>query len=301
MVSSHGQGWNHYPFQWYRQLWAQLETCWWSDFTTIHTLSNNHGCNSPILPTSLHQDALLRNHDETTQQGTREHLSILGRNGKRCGDTAKNALCANSVNWVYQIVHLSPACQLPNHEKRLSQSSLSTNNNRYLLVVQGKCWSYTTPWRYNMRISQVVSMYGYPEILHSYQDHNFAFGICKTQTMACHPEGNCIDKRFNRFLLQLLWTYAHIQDGWENHLPLVLYTYHTSVHSWAWPFLLMYGHNLSCNSMFSLKMCRIREGIKCRQFWKGELHDFLSKQSGNGSSLSNTGLWLSYSGTSTFA
>ena len=55
-----------------------------------------------------------------------------------------------------------------------------------------------------MRISQVVSMYGYPEILHSYQDHNFAFGICKTQTMACHPEGNCIDKRFNRFLLQLL-------------------------------------------------------------------------------------------------
>ena len=66
-------------------------------------------------------------------------------------------------------------------------------------------------------------MYGYPEILHSYQDHNFAFGICKTQTMACHPEGNCIDKRFNRFLLQLLWTYAQTQDGWENHLPLVLY------------------------------------------------------------------------------
>ena len=135
--------------------------------------------NSPILPTSLHQDALLCNHDETTQLDMREPLSILGQHGKRCGDTAKNALSANGVNWVHQIVHLSPACQLPNHEKRLSQSSLSTNNNRYLLVVQGKCWSYTTPWRYNMRISQVVSMYGYPEILHSHQDHNLPLAFAK--------------------------------------------------------------------------------------------------------------------------
>ena len=145
MVSSHGQGWNHYPFQWYRQLWAQLETCWWRDFTTINTLSNNHGCNSPILPTSRHQDALLCNHDETIQLDTREHLSILGQHGKRCGDTAKNALSANGVNWVHQIVHLSPACQLPDHEKWLTQSSPVHQQQPNLLVVQAKCWSYTTP------------------------------------------------------------------------------------------------------------------------------------------------------------
>ena len=48
-------------------------------------------------------------------------------------------------------------------------------------------------------------------------------------------------------LLQLLRAYADNQDNWERYLPLVLYAYHTAVHSSTGspPFLLMLGRYLT--------------------------------------------------------
>ena len=142
---------------------------------------------------------------------------------------------------------------------------LSSNNNRYLLVLQ----DYFTKWadaiplpdqtaaRITGELIKVFSRHGPPEILHSDQGRNFessiltqtleAFGIHKSRTTAYHPQGDGMVERFNRSLLQLLRTYFDKQEDWERYLPLVLYAYHTSIHSSTGvsPFLLTYGRNPS--------------------------------------------------------
>ena len=139
----------------------------------------------------------------------------------------------------------------------------STNNNRYLLVVQ----DYFTKWveaiplpdqtviRIAGELTTLFATYGQPEILHSDQGRNFestilaqtlqAFGVYKSRTTAYHPQSDGMVERFNRSLLQLLRTHVDTQDDWERYQPLVLYAYRTSVHSstGASPFLLMYGHH----------------------------------------------------------
>ena len=111
---------------------------------------------------------------------------------------------------------------------------LSTNNNRYLLVVQ----DYYTKWE---------------EVLHSDQGRNFessilpqtleSFGVHNFRTTPYHPQRDGMVERFNRSLLQLLRTYVDAQSDWERYLPLVLYAYRTSVHSSTdiSPFVLMFG------------------------------------------------------------
>ena len=63
-----------------------------------------------------------------------------------------------------------------------------------------------------------------------------AFGVTKVRTTAYHPQGDRMVERFNVQLFQTL-------ENWEEHLPLLLYTYRTSVHSSTGfsPFTLMYG------------------------------------------------------------
>ena len=53
-------------------------------------------------------------------------------------------------------------------------------------------------------------------------------------------------KRFNRSLLQMLCSYVENEADWERHLPLVLYTYRTSVHSSTGieQYVLMFGRQL---------------------------------------------------------
>lgn len=50
-------------------------------------------------------------------------------------------------------------------------------------------------------------------------------------------------EQFNRTLLQLLCTFIDSPEDWEEHLPLLLYAYQTSIHSSTGflPFMLMYG------------------------------------------------------------
>lgn len=52
-------------------------------------------------------------------------------------------------------------------------------------------------------------------------------------------------KQFNRSLLQMLRAYVDHESDWENFLPLVMFTYRTSVHTstGASPFDLMFGRS----------------------------------------------------------
>ena len=100
----------------------------------------------------------------------------------------------------------------------------------------------------------MFAKYGLPTILHSDQLHNFessilhqtleTFGIKKSRTTVCHPEGGGMVDRFKHTLLQLLHTYAEKQEEWENYLPFVLFAYCAAVHSSTGvsPFKLMFGH-----------------------------------------------------------
>ena len=121
-----------------------------------------------------------------------------------------------------------------------------------------------TAARITRELIKLFSVYAHPEIFHSDQGRNFessilkqtleAFGVHKSQTTAYHLQGDGMVERFNQFLLQLLQAYVDKQDDWERYLPLVLYAYHTSVHSSAGapPFLLMYGSNPSSTSSSKL-------------------------------------------------
>ena len=138
---------------------------------------------------------------------------------------------------------------------------VSSNNNRYLLVVQ----DYFTKWvevvpmpdqtatRIVSALTKIFCTLGIPEVLHSDQGRNFeslllketlkAFGTNKSHTTAYHPRGDGLVERFNHSLLQMLRSYVETKEEWEKYLPLVLYTYRTAVHSSTGftPFELMYG------------------------------------------------------------
>ena len=127
--------------------------------------------------------------------------------------------------------------------------SISSSNNRYLLVVQ----DYLTKWvkaiplsnqtavRIARELIKLFSMYGHPHVLHSDQGRNFestlmsqtleAYGVKKSCTTAYHPQGDGMVERFNQSLLQLLRAYVAKYDEWEHFLHMVLYAYRTAIHS----------------------------------------------------------------------
>ena len=271
------QGWNRHPLQRYRQLWAQLQIV--DGVLCRHYTPSPmaEAVTVPILPTSLHQDALQRNHDAPTagHQGFERTLERLRREAywvSMARDVEQ--YCRECTKCQQSKLSRPPRAPLTNMPigqpwqmiaVDILEVPLSTNNNRYLLVVQ----DYFTKWaeaiplidqtaaRITGELIKLFSMYGHPAILHSDQGRNFessilaqtldAFGVHKSRTTAYHPEGDGMVERFNRSLLQLLRTYVDTQDDWERYLPLVLYAYRTSVHSstGASPFLLMYGRNPS--------------------------------------------------------
>ena len=70
-----------------------------------------------------------------------------------------------------------------------------------------------------------------------------AFEIDKRHTTAYHPQCDGMVERVNRSLLQLLRAYVEKDYEWEHYLPLVLYAYHTAVHTsmGVSPFVNMFG------------------------------------------------------------
>ena len=68
---------------------------------------------------------------------------------------------------------------------------------------------------------KLFATYGQPEILHLDQGRNYmstilsqtldAFGVNKSCTTVCHPQGDGLVERFNRSLLQVLRAYVDKQ------------------------------------------------------------------------------------------
>ena len=267
--------WNKSPLYRYKQIWHQLKVVDGVLYRQYRPDPTNQTVTVPILPPNLQKDALTRNHDAPTAGhfGSEKTLERLRH----------DAFWINMAKDVAEYCRQCPTCQ----QSKLSmpqraplqnipigqpwqmiavdilQVPLSSNNNRYLLVIQ----DYFTKWadaiplpdqtasRITTELIKFFCTYGPPQILHSDQGRNFesaiftqvldAFGICKSRTTPYHPQGDGMVERFNRTLLQLLRAYVTSQDDWETNLPYVLYAYRTAQHSSTGisPFLLLYGRH----------------------------------------------------------
>ena len=174
----------------------------------------------PVLPVTLQKEALQQCHDlpQAGHQGAQKTHYRLRR-------------MAYWVNMAQDVESHCKECTVCQHTKptmpmRVQMTSVpigrpwqmiamdilevpvSSNNNRYLLVVQ----DYFTKWadarplpdqtasRITTELVDLFTTYGVPEIVHSGQGRNFksasiqqvlkAFGVKKTRTTAYHPQGD---------------------------------------------------------------------------------------------------------------
>ena len=146
---------------------------------------------------------------------------------------------------------------------------ISCQDSQYILVIQDYFtkWPVAIPMKDQMAntivqaLLSTFSNYGIPSVLHSDQGTNFestvlkqtcgAFVMHKSRTTPYHPQGDGLVERTNRSLLQLLCSYCTESCDWEKWLPLLLYTYRTSVHTstQATPYLLMFGRELTLTTI----------------------------------------------------
>ena len=151
----------------------------------------------PIPPAALHQQALQCNHDEPTagHQGVEKILDQLCQEvywitmardvEQYCRECTK---CQQSK---LSMLQRAPLTSLPIGRPwkmvavDILEVPLSTDNNRYLLVVQDYCTKWTeavplpdqTAARITGELIKAFSIFGHPEVLHSDQGHNFESSI----------------------------------------------------------------------------------------------------------------------------
>ena len=265
--------WAQSPLLRYHQLWPQLTLV---DDIVCRKYTPGPTADVitvPIIPDSLRHDALHRCHDSPTagHQGidkSMERLRQVAYWVNMARDVEKHCReCLRCQQSKLPKPNKAPLVSMPIGKPwqmvavDVLEVPVSTKGNRYLLVIQ----DYFTKWAdaiplknqtaatITEKLVQVFSVMGLPSILHSDQGRNFestllqqtldAFGTGKSHTTAYHPEGDGMVERFNRSLLQMLRTYVDNEADWEQHLPLVLYAYRTSVHSSTGiePYVLMFG------------------------------------------------------------
>ena len=299
--------WKRYPLKRYRQLWNQL------------TVKNGILCRKyvpgplqeevtvPILPPCLRKGALHQCHDPPTagHQGVEKTLDRLRKEAYWVGiATDVRKFCRNCTTCQASKL-VSPArAPLTNTPigrpwqmvaADILEVPVSSNNNRYLLVVQ----DYFTKWveaiplpdqtatRITKELVKIFTTYGCPDILHSDQGRNFEstilrstlkeLGVTKSRTTAYHPQGDGMVERFNRSLLQLLRSYVEHQNDWEQFLPLVLFAYRTTIHSSTGcsPFTLMFGRSPSSPTYSSSTGFNTATYTENLQYKLAELRDFV--------------------------
>jgi hypothetical protein len=126
----------------------------------------------------------------------------------------------------------------------------SIKGNKYILVVA----DYFTRWTeaYAMPDQEAITVtkffleeficrFGVPRQVHTDQGRQFEskvfqglctrLGIDKTRTSAYHPQSDGLVERFNRTLEDVLSKYVSpTQRDWDEHLPLALMAYRSSIH-----------------------------------------------------------------------
>ena len=265
--------WNKPPFYRYKQIWHRHKVVDGVLCRQYSPSPAHQQVTVPILPPNLHKDALSRNHDALVaghfgKEKTLERLRCDAywiNMAKDVDDYCRH--CSTCQQSKLSMPQRAPLQSIPIGQPwqmiavDILKVPLSTNNNRYLLVIQDyftkRADAIPFPDQSASRITteliKFFCTYGPPQILHSDQGRNFesaiftqvldAFGVHKSRTTPYHPQGDGMVERFNRTLLQLLRTYATSQHDWETYLPHVLYAYRTAQHTSTGvsPFLLLYG------------------------------------------------------------
>ena len=267
--------WSEQPLRRYAQLWQQLVV------TAVDGIACRRyspgPCDDvievPLIPETLRKQALQSCHDVPSagHQGAEKTLARL-RQEVFWVNMARDVeeYCRNCV--VCQRTKLLMPVRAPMQNVPIGRTwqmiavdvlevPLSSNSNRYLLVVQ----DYFTKWAEAIpmvdqtaatitnALVKLCSVFGLPEVIHSDQGHAFesmlmknmldTFCISKSRTTAYHPQCDGMVERFNRSLLQLLRAYVEKESDWERYLSMALFAYRTAVHSSTGvsPFMLMFG------------------------------------------------------------
>ena len=144
----------------------------------------------------------------------------------------------------------------------------SEKGNKYLLIVIDYFakWpeAYPIPDQEATTVAEVlvrefIYRYGVPQELHSDQGRNFESavfaGVCKllgmhkTQTTPLHPQSDGMVERFNRTIENQLAAYvAENQRDWDQHIPMLLLAYRSSIHEatkWTPARLMLYNFQLT--------------------------------------------------------
>lgn len=137
-------------------------------------------------------------------------------------------------------------------------------HNKHILVITDKLTKYAIalPLPDQTAETTAVALFydvfcvnSFPEFLHSDQGRNFESnlikklceltGVEKTRTSPYHPAGNGQTERYNRTMVEMLSKSidAGTQSDWDELLPVVQFSYNTSVHSsiGIQPFQLHFG------------------------------------------------------------
>ena len=144
---------------------------------------------------------------------------------------------------------------------------VSKKGNKYLLVVS----CYFTKWvdAIPMKtqeasyvatklVNRFISIFGVPMQLHTDLGSNFEskvfkevcklLGIDKTRTTVRRPQSDGMVERANRSIQNMMSSYiSDKQDDWDEHLPLLMLAYRSSVHesTGVSPALMMFGRELT--------------------------------------------------------
>jgi hypothetical protein len=141
----------------------------------------------------------------------------------------------------------------------------TTSGNKYILTIT----DHFTRWveahalsdAHGLRIAKYVikfiGRFGPPLVLHSDQGSNVdgtvvgevcrVMDITKSHTCAWHPQGNAITERENKVIVDMLSHFCNQrQTDWDEHLPVVMLGYRSSVHRILGesPAAMMYGQEL---------------------------------------------------------
>jgi transposase InsO family protein len=179
---------------------------------------------------------------------------------------------------------------------------VSKRGNRYILLVVDYFtkWAEAFPLKQHtaLKVAQVlmervIVQHGVPTQLHTDQGAEFTgelikqlsnlLEIRKSRTSPYHPQSDGMVERGNRTLKQMLGAYCNERaNDWDDHLPLVMSAYRSSVHdsTGCTPFSMLYGRemNLPVDLMFPDRSGRAQKQIeRCGPAYVEWIREYLTR------------------------